>query len=122
MDETRVFCQLCEAEKQDAGIAYSSSTTNMTGRLKERAKEFKAFEEEKNRKAGSNIKNYFSLENPVNKWGKSSEKWKNLTMSIAKWFVKDSRPALMVEDEGLIRFMDQAKVHHALSHHYHQLH
>ena len=110
VDETHVFCQLCEGEKQDTGMPYTSSTTNMTGHLKkEHAKEFKAFEEEKNRKSGSNIKNYFSSEKPVNKWSKSSEKWKNLTMSIAKWFVKDSRPALMVEDEGFIRFMEQAQ-------------
>ena len=30
-------------------------------------------------------------------------------MAIAKWFVKDSRPANMVEDEGFVRFMEQAQ-------------
>ena len=33
-------------------------------------------------------------------WSKSSANWKNVTMTIAKWFCKSSRPAQMVEDKG----------------------
>ena len=38
-------------------------------------------------------------------WPKSSEKWKKLTMSLAKWFCKNSRSTAMVEDEGFAAFM-----------------
>ena len=38
-------------------------------------------------------------------WPKSSEKWKKLTMSLAKWFCKNLRSTAMVEDEGFAAFM-----------------
>ena len=39
------------------------------------------------------------------KWKKSSEKWKAVTKLIAKWFVKDTRPAGMVQDQGFVNLM-----------------
>lgn len=43
--------------------------------------------------------------NPNPKWSKSSEKWKDLTKSLAKWFCKISRSTAMVEDEGFAAFL-----------------
>jgi len=36
---------------------------------------------------------------------KSSEKWKLMTMALAKWFCKSSRSTKMVEDPGFIAFL-----------------
>ena len=80
---------------------------------RDHAKEYAAAEEAVKTKAADKkvvpITNFFGAQRSKNKWSKTSEKWKNLTMAIANWFVKDSRPAAMVEDEGFIRFMELAQ-------------
>ena len=45
------------------------------------------------------------LNKPTTMWSKTSDKWKQTTMAIAKWCVKDTRPNLIVEDEGFRRLM-----------------
>ena len=54
-----------------------------------------------------NIKNFLKVK--PHQWSKSSLKWKQTTKMIAKWFVKDTRPALMVEDEGFRHLMAMLK-------------
>ena len=54
-----------------------------------------------------NIKNFLKVKS--HQWSKSSPKWKEATKMIAKWFVKDTRPALMVEDEGFRHLMAMLK-------------
>ena len=56
-----------------------------------------------NEEGKPNIRNFFTAK--VTQWSKSSPKWKETTKMIAKWFVKDTRPAQMVEDEGFRRLM-----------------
>ena len=40
------------------------------------------------------------------KWSVKSKKWKDLAELIAKWITKNSRPISIVEDDGLIEFLN----------------
>ena len=109
VDKTRVFCILCTGERKEAGLSYCGSTTSLYNHLNNHhPNEWSEAEEGKNKieaneGAKPNIKNYFGAKVP--QWSKSSPKWKETTKMIAKWFVKDTRPAHMVEDEGFRRLM-----------------
>ena len=106
-DLTKVVCKLC-----DKTLPYSGATTNLNNHIKiNHAKEVEATETkseqklDKNKNSIGNITHHFKKISVV-KWPKSSERWKKVTMAIAKWCVKDTRPVQIVEDEGFIRLMD----------------
>ena len=106
-NKKRVFCKICEKTvkkgKMMMGISYTGGTTNLTNHLKVWHKsEYKKTLEEENEKSRSrNITDFFGEKAKyVTHWSKSSANWKNVTMTIAKWFCKSSRPAQMVEDKG----------------------
>ena len=110
----RVFCKLCLEGSlvQTQGIPYSGSTTNLTNHMQSKHSEaFKneiAAEQAEKKKLDLNqnkLDSYFKPARPSPKWKKNSENWKSVTRSIAKWFVKDTRPAGMVQDEGFVRLM-----------------
>ena len=110
-NKERVFCKICEKTvkkgKMMMGILYCGGTTNMTNHLKVWHKsEFKKTLEEENEKSKSkNITDFFG-EKAKYVTHKSSANWKNVTMTIAKWFCKSSRPAQMEEDKGFRVLMD----------------
>ena len=115
-DISRVYCMLCEGKRRDLGMPYISSTTNLMTHLKRDHPEYYTAEmEDVKNKADSKkepIKEFFNASEV--KWSKSSEKWKSLTMALAKWFVKNTRPVEMVEDEGFKRFMALVKPEYIL--------
>ena len=88
-------------------IKYCGGTTNLTNHLKSWHKtEFKLVTE--NQVVSKLVQSETILDHFKSKsimWPKSSEKWKKLTMSLAKWFCKNSRSTAMVEDEGFAAFM-----------------
>jgi hypothetical protein len=110
----RVFCKLCPEGSlvQAQGIPYSGSTTNLTNHMQLKHKEaFNAeviAEQNEKKKLDLNqnkLDAYFKPSKASPKWKKSSEKWKAVTKLIAKWFVKDTRPAGMVQDQGFVNLM-----------------
>jgi hypothetical protein len=110
VDQKRVFCLLCTGEKKEAGLSYCGSTTSLYNHLNNhhpsewsQAEEEVKKRNEANEGGKPNIKNFFGAK--VFQWSKSSPKWKETTKMIAKWFVKDTRPAQMVEDEGFRRLI-----------------
>ena len=86
---------------------YCCGTTNLTNHLKSWHKaEFKLVTENQvvsKLVQSETILGHFKSKSIM--WPKSSEKWKKLTMSLAKWFCKNSRLTAMVEDEGFAAFM-----------------
>ena len=44
----------------------------------------------------------------VKKWPKTTEKWKELTLALAKWFCTSSRSSAMVDDAGFHAFLTLA--------------
>jgi hypothetical protein len=121
-DKNRVYCRLCPNDKMSSknkkqpGIPYSGGTSNLSAHLKfHHPKEFlKAESEEKtktkkyNDSDSNTVESYFAASKKQYKWPKGSPRWKEMTMAIAKWFCKDSRSSLMVEDEGFKRVMELA--------------
>jgi hypothetical protein len=109
---SRVYCRVCPSGNKSLkeGLPYCNSTSNLSNHLKvHHPKAFKDAEDDKNAPTDLNqnqvkINKIFTPKTVV-KWKKNSEKWKKVTMSITKWFVQDTRPAYMVEDEGFIKFM-----------------
>ena len=105
-NKKKVFCKLCErtAKKGNMmGIMYTGGTTNLINHLKiwHKSEYKKTIEEEDKKKESKNITDFFGEKaKNVTKWSKGSASWKNVTMTIAKWFCKSSRPAKMVEDKG----------------------
>ena len=119
-DDSRVFCKLCKGDKEKAGIPYTGSTSNLATHLKSHHyKEYIEVVESIGKKKDdtdfnkNTVKNYFKV-NSVVKWSKSSQRWKDLTMAIAKWFVKNTRPAKMVEDEGFVKLMEIVKPEYSM--------
>ena len=109
MEQKRVFCELCTGDKKDAGIAYCGGTTSLINHMtinhpevwsetQKEARKRNTENEQNEQKNEQNIKNYFKVK--PHRWSKSNIKWKETTKMIAKWFVMDTRPAEMVEDEG----------------------
>ena len=115
MELKRVFCDLCTGEKKDAGVAYCGGTTSLINHMvlyhpvewSETQKEARKRNTENEDEKQQNIKNFFKVK--PHRWSKSSIKWKETTKMIAKWFVKDTRPAEMVEDEGFRLLMEMLK-------------
>ena len=109
VDKSYVHCKLCldGGDGKRGQIKYCGGTTNMTNHLKACHKaEYKSVE--KTEVPKQSILNHFVAEKKVPKWPKSSEKWKNLTMALAKWFCKSSRSTMMVKDPGFIAFLELA--------------
>ena len=102
VDKSYVHCMLClDAGHQKKGqIKYCGGTTNLTNHLKAWHKaDYKCVEKEEAPK--QSILNHFGAQTKtVPKWPKSSERWKELTLAITKWFCKSSRSTMMVEDPG----------------------
>ena len=71
--------------------------------------EFKLAEDSDTKKKEVKPITAFFHENSSVKWKKNSPKWKNITATIAKWFVKDTRPTEMVEDKGFRELMALAR-------------
>ena len=116
MDKNRVFCILCTGgKKKDAGIAYCGGTTSLNNHMQinhpdiwyETKKEAKKGNAENEDEKQPMIKKFLNVK--TYQWPKSSVRWKDTTKMIAKWFVKDTRPAEMVEDEGFRRLMAMLK-------------
>ena len=79
VDKNYVFCRLCLDGGKDGKmgkIKYCGGTTNMTSHLKACHKE-----------------------------EAKSQRWKELTNALAKWFCKSSRPTAMVSDPGFHAFL-----------------
>ena len=102
-------CVLCleSGQKKRGAIKYCGGTYNLTNHLKSWHKtEFKLVTE--NQVVSKLVQSETILDHLKSKsivWPKTSEKWKKLTMSLAKWFCKNSRSTAMVEDEGFAAFM-----------------
>ena len=112
VDKKRVFCNLCKVEKKkEHGISYCGGTTSLNNHMDthhpdlwyEYKKEALMANSENEGDKQPGIKKYMHAK--TYQWPKSSARWKDTTKSIAMWFVKDSRPAEMVEDEGFRRLM-----------------
>ena len=107
MDRTRVFCNMCKDEKMKLrGIKYCGSTTSLMNHMDnhhadhwfEYKKEALMANSENDGDKQPGIKKF--LHPNAFQWPKHGARWKATTKQIAMWFVKDSRPAEMVEDEG----------------------
>ena len=111
IDRNFAHCVLCleSSNKKGGAVKYCVGTTNLTNHLKTWHKaEFKLSTEnqvESKPVQPGTILGHFKVQNTIPKWSKSSEKWKDLTMSLAKWFCKSSRSTAMVEDEGFAAFL-----------------
>ena len=109
IDRSFAHSVLCleSGQKKRGAIKYCGGTTNLTNHLKSWHKtEFKLVTE--NQVVSKLVQSETILDHFKSKsimWPKSSEKWKKLTMSLAKWFCKNSRSTAMVEDEGFAAFM-----------------
>ena len=113
IDKNYAFCRFC-LDDGKAGkmgkIKFCGGTTNMTNHLKachkEEAKSLLklSMKEEGNKQS---ILDHFvaTTDKAVTKWPKSSQKWKEVTMGLAKWFCKSSRPTAMVSDPGFHAFL-----------------
>ena len=105
-NKKKVFCKLCvktvKKGKMMPGITYSGGTSNLSNHLKiwHNSDYKKTIGDEKNNKSKSITDFFREKVKNVTLWSKSSASWKNVTMTIAKWFCKSSRPANMVEDSG----------------------
>ena len=109
-DDSRVYCKLCEGKRKQAGIPYNKSTTSLKSHMQNNhGEEFKLAEDSDTKKKEVKPITAFFHENSSVKWKKNSPKWKNMTATIAKWFVKDTRPAEMVEDKGFRELMALAR-------------
>ena len=113
-----VKCMICY-EKQNEGkqlkcqteFVYNHSTSNLNRHLERwhslayiEAKKAKENDDNGNKtNHGNLITNYTSSsksKSNVVKWSKSSQKWKDVTKSIAEWICINSRSMKIVEDEG----------------------
>ena len=96
--------------QKKAQVKYCGCTTNLTLHLKTWHKgEHKAMVEDKEETPKVSILKHFEPQpKSVHKWPKSSEQWKTLTMSLAKWVCKSSRSTRIVEDEGFVAFLGLA--------------
>ena len=112
MDKTRVFCNLCKEEKKkERGISYCGGTTSLNNHMDshhpdhwfEYKKEALMANSENEGDKQPGIKKF--MHPKAFQWPKNGARWKATTKQIAMWFVKDSRPAEMVEDEGFRRLM-----------------
>jgi hypothetical protein len=107
-----VYCKLCKEGVKRKIVAYCGGTSNLKSHMMSwhKAEYDKAETEDKNPKIAKNpITDHFGTQaKKVYKWPKTSSKWKNLTMALAKWLCKDSRASYMVEDKGFIHFMSFA--------------
>ena len=109
VDKSFAFCRLCldgDKDSKMGKIKYSDGTTNMTNHLKACHKEeAKAVVKEDGPK--QSILEHFvaATDKAVKKWPKTSQKWKELTLALAKWFCKSSRPTAMVSDPGFRAFL-----------------
>ena len=111
VDRSYVFCRLCldGGNLKRGQIKYCGGTTNMTNHLKGCHKEeAKSLVKEEVTKQSSLDHFVTSTDKAVKKWPKSSEKWKNLTTALAKWFCKSSRSTAMVSDPGFHAFLSLA--------------
>ena len=105
VDKSYVHCKLCldKGQKNKGQIKYCGGTTNLTNHLKSW---HKADYKEKEEVPKQSVLNHFGAQTQaVPKWPKSSERWKELTLAITKWFCKSSRSTKMVEDPGFIAFL-----------------
>ena len=106
-DASRVYCKLCKGQKMHTGIPYSGGTSNLVNHLKGcHSKEYFEVEQgiEKKKETDKNansIKTHFAVQQNM-KWSKSSHKWKQMTMMITKWVVKDFQPVSIVQDKGFM--------------------
>ena len=101
IDKSFVHCKLCldAGQKKKVQIKYCGGTTNLTNHLKTWHKaDYKSAEKEEAPK--ESIIDHFGggQSKAVPKWLKSSERWKKLTLAIAKWFCKSSRSTKMSPD------------------------
>ena len=109
VDKNYVFCRLCldgGNEGKRGQIKYCGGTTNMTNHLKACHKEeAKSLVKEEGPK--QSILHHFvaTTDKKVKKWPKSTEKWKELTLALAKWFCTSSRSTAMVDDVGFHAFL-----------------
>ena len=96
IDHSRVYCKLCEGERKRQGVPFKNSTTNPMHHLRfYHHEEYSQAEAEATRTEKSKEKQGpmdVYLNKPTTKWSKTSDKWKQTTMAIAKWCVKDTRP------------------------------
>ena len=111
VDKNYVFCRLCLDGGKDGKmgkIKYCGGTTNMTSHLKACHKE-EAKSLLKDEGGKQSILDHFvassSSDKAVKKWPKSTQRWKELTNALAKWFCKSSRPTAMVSDPGFHAFL-----------------
>ena len=106
-DSKLVYCKLCQDRTKRQKVSYCGGTTNLTSHLRLwHQVEFKKLSEEEEKTPKSGILNFFSLKGKkVHKWPKTSAKWKDATMALAKWLCKDSRASNMVEDVGFAFFL-----------------
>ena len=105
------MCRLCLDDSKDGKmekIKYCVGTTNMTTHLKACHKE-EAKSLLKDKGGKQSILDHFvassSSDKAVKKWPKSTQRWKELTNALAKWFCKSSRPTAMVSDPGFHAFL-----------------
>ena len=106
IDKSFVHCKLCldGGEKKRGQIKYCGGTTNLTNHLKAHHKnDYKSLDQEEPRQ--SILNHFVAPTKSLPKLPKSSEKWKLMTMALAKWFCKSSRSTKMVEDPGFIAFL-----------------
>ena len=110
VDKNYVFCRLCLDGGKDGKmgkIKYCGGTT-MTSHLKACHKE-EAKSLLKDEGGKQSILDHFvassSSDKAVKKWPKSTQRWKELTNALAKWFCKSSRPTAMVSDPGFHAFL-----------------
>ena len=105
-NKKKVFCKLCEKTvkkgKMMMGISYSGGTTNLSNHVKIWHKsEYKKTQEGNEKNKSKSITDFFGEKaKNVTYWSKGSACWRNVTMTIAKWFCTSSRPSKMVEDKG----------------------
>ena len=112
VDKNYVFCRLCldgGNEGKRGQIKYCGGTTNMTSHLRACHKEeAKSLQKEEGPK--QSILHHFvvTADKKVKKWPKTTEKWKELTLALAKWFCTSSRSSAMVDDAGFHAFLTLA--------------
>ena len=129
-DKSFVHCKLCldAGNKKKGQVKYCGGTTNLVQHLKSwHNEDHKAVKEEEEKAKGKkeSILHHFAARKSVEKWPKSHQRWKDLTMALAKWFCKSTRlishyysstcdlisqtrSTMMVEDPGFVAFMELA--------------
>lgn len=101
VDKKTVYCRLClSVNKFENGIEYSGGTTNLKNHDQK-------YHGDASSSGASQSEGIPGFTNPHcgKKWAKSSVQWKNATMSLVKWFVKNSRPTNLVKDSGFVDFI-----------------